>query len=193
MRTSRTALAAALLALVVLDDRVLIPSRGWSVPLLAPLDWTGHLATSAIVLLAVVPAAVGRRSRLALAALVASVAIDVDHVPLYLGWTDGVGGGRPATHSLLTPLVLAAAALALPRARPLLAALAGGVLLHFVRDVATGPGVPLLVPLSEENVLLPWSLYAAVLAALVALVGARDLRERRAARPARALRVREPV
>jgi inner membrane protein len=37
-------------------------------------------------------------------------------------------------------------------------------MLHIVRDIATGPGVPLLWPLLPENFLLPYPVYLALMA-----------------------------
>jgi inner membrane protein len=126
------------------------------------LDEPGHLLTAWLVLNAV-PAARGRIWRWA---LLGAVLIDLDHVPLVL-WGGPVTefGGRPVTHSLATVAVLAAAALAAPRLRIPAGGLAVGVLLHLLRDLATGPGVPLLWPLRPENVLVPYWVYALLVVA----------------------------
>jgi inner membrane protein len=70
--------------------------------------------------------------------------------------------------------VLLALAAAWPRRRPLLLGLAFGVGAHFVRDIATGPGLPLGWPFSDRMVQLPYVVYAAVylLAAGVLLIRA---------------------
>src|SRR4051812_29623302 len=72
------------------------------------VDEPAHLATCALAVL-VVATATGVRppGRLVLAALIASVAIDLDHVPGYLG-SHLVGGDlpRPGTHGLLLVLAL---------------------------------------------------------------------------------------
>ena len=142
-----------------------ITARRWSVPMLAGLDWPAHVATAALALGALPP-----RLRPASAgwALAGSVAIDLDHVPLYLG-LDRVAahpGGRPVTHSLATPAaLLAGARLTQGRVRAALAGLSGGVLLHFVRDVGTGPGLPLLWPFSRRDVRIPYAAYLAPVAA----------------------------
>jgi inner membrane protein len=90
-------------------------------------------------------------------------------VPLYAGvLPSAVPGGRPVTHCLLTPAVLAAAAgLTRGRVRTVLGGLALGVCLHFVRDLATGgTGVPLLWPADRHSdVRVPYAAYLAVLAA----------------------------
>ena len=60
------------------------------------------------------------------------MAIDLDHIPLYLGV--GNPGQRPVTHSLTT----------------VLAGAATGLLIHFARDIAEGPpGVRMLWPLQD--------------------------------------------
>ena len=160
---ARRALPVALLALVLLVDLV-ITRTDPPLLLLGLLDEPAHLATSGLVLLAV-----GVGGRPALLALAASVLIDVDHVPLYLG-VPGVeaAGGRPLTHSLVTLLVLGLLSLRWSVARWV----ALGVALHLLRDAFTGPGLPLLWPL-DVVVLLPYALYAAV---LVALAGAAVVR-----------------
>ena len=63
--------------------------------------------------------------RFYVAGLIASVAIDLDHIPLYLGF--GNPYQRPVTHSLAT-----------------------GLLIHSARDIAEGPpGVRMLWPLQN--------------------------------------------
>jgi len=175
MRYARTAAAAAMLALVAADDAV-ISRTHLPVPLLAPTDWSGHLATTGIALLAVGPRDLRRHARTLGIVAAASIAIDIDHAPLYLHLVSGVDGGRPVTHSLLTPAVLAGLGLAWRRRRTELLAAAAGVCLHFVRDVATGPGLSLLAPLRDAPTPLPWSTYAVTLAVLVAFVALRDRR-----------------
>ena len=149
-------LPVALLALVLLVD-LLITRSDPPLLLLGLLDEPAHLATSGLVLLAL-----GVRGRPALLVLAASVLIDADHVPLYLG-VPGVeaAGGRPLTHSLATLGVLGLLSL---RWAPL-RWVALGVALHLFRDAFTGPGVPLLWPL-EVVLLLPYGLYAAALTGL---------------------------
>lgn len=137
---------------------VLMRARRWPVPVVAALDWPAHLATAALLL----GAAPGRVATGW--ALAGSVAIDVDHLPLYAG-LDGVAAGphgRPVTHSLATPAVLLAAA-RFTQGRAL-TGLAAGVLLHVVRDVGTGPGVPLLWPFSRRNLRIPYAAYLAPVA-----------------------------
>ena len=133
-------------------------------------DEPAHLATCAIVLLAV---AACRRAPLPMplvvAALLASVAIDVDHIPGYLGWdwlTES--SPRPYSHGAATAAVLAGLGLAAKgqRARLVAAGLALGVAAHLLRDLGTGPGVPLLWPLTGASFSLPYAVYAGILAGL---------------------------
>jgi inner membrane protein len=150
-------------------------ARSWPVPVLAGLDWPAHLTTAAHVL-----AALPRRLEPEVArwALVGSVAIDLDHIPLYLGFRSAITekGGRPVTHSVTTAAVLLAAAVpARGRARRVLTGLGIGALLHFVRDIGTGPGLPLLWPFRHGNVRVP---YGAHLGALVLIAAVPALRRR---------------
>jgi inner membrane protein len=114
------------------------------------------------------------------AAAVGAIVIDLDHVPQLLGYDFLTRGTeRPYTHSLLTPAVLGAAALACPARRRIFIGLSTGVGIHFLRDVATGPGIPLAFPLSKSMVLLPYGTYAAVLGAFAARASFRARAPRR--------------
>jgi inner membrane protein len=144
-------------------------SRDWPVPVQAALDWPAHLTTAALVL-----AALPRRlaPEVAAWALAGSVVIDLDHIPLYLGLRSVVteDGGRPVTHSLATAAALLGAAIPTRgRRRRVLAGLGVGALLHFVRDIGTGPGVPLFWPLRRSNVRVPYGPHLAALAVTVAV------------------------
>jgi inner membrane protein len=117
----------------------------WSTGL---LDEISHLATAALGLL-VLACLVDLPRRCYAAALIASVAIDLDHIPDYLGLL-GDQAQRPFTHSLATVAVFAVAAAAVRRYRAVLAGAAAGLVLHFARDIAEGPpGVRMLWPLQE--------------------------------------------
>jgi len=114
----------------------------------APLDEVAHLATAALGLL-ILARLIDLPERFYVAALVASVAIDLDHIPDYLGLL-GDPNGRPFTHSLATVAVFAVAAAASRRHRAVLAGAATGLLLHFARDIVEGPpGVRMLWPLQD--------------------------------------------
>lgn len=138
------------------------------------IDEPAHIATCLVALLAVVTL---RRFRpwapFVAAALIASFAIDVDHIPAYLGWHSLTGGvPRPYSHSLLTVAVLLACGWALRGdSRKVALGLAFGVATHLLRDLSTGPGVPLLWPATEAVVVLPYAVFAGVLS-LAALIAA---------------------
>ena len=137
-------LAAAALAFDAADRR--IPFGVWTT---GPVDEVAHLATAALGLL-VVACLIDAPRRFYVAALIASVAIDLDHIPLYLGLL-GDNGQRPVTHSLTTVAVFAVAAVASRRHRAVLAGVVTGLLLHFARDMAEGPpGVRILWPLQGQ-------------------------------------------
>jgi inner membrane protein len=146
--------------------------RSWPLAVAGLLDEPAHLGTAWLALAAVA----ARRSStwLYTPALVASVAIDVDHIPLYLtGDAFAVNGGRPPTHSLGPVLLLLALGSTGPRMRWALGA-AVGVLLHFARDVASGPGVPLLWPLTDASARVPYGAYLAVVVSLALLAATRS-------------------
>lgn len=102
------------------------------------LDEPAHLATAVVL---------ARRWNTAF--LAGSVLPDLDHIPLVLKHPEP-GDPRPNTHSLL---VVAAAAALSP-------ALAAGMAAHLMRDLASGPGVPLFWPFREEHVKVPYAAYA---------------------------------
>jgi inner membrane protein len=157
--TLRLSVIAALTVVLGLDAVV---DRDWSLPVLGLFDEIGHLATAWVLLVALLP---DRYQSLVPWALLGAVLIDVDHVPLY-AWGVGTatdGQGRPVTHSLTLALVLLALSRLDRRLRTPLSGLALGVLLHLVRDIATGPGASLFWPIAETGVLVPYSLYAGLL------------------------------
>jgi inner membrane protein len=113
-----------------------------------PVDEVAHLATAALGLL-VIDCFVAAPRRFYVAALLASVAIDLDHIPSYL-WT-GPEVSRPVTHSLATVVVVALAAWLLPRHRAVLVGVCVGLVFHFARDITEGvPGVRLFWPLDQS-------------------------------------------
>jgi inner membrane protein len=136
-------LAAGALAFDATDRR--IPFGVWTT---GPVDEVAHLCIAALGLL-VLARIIAAPRRFYVAALVASVAIDVDHIPLYLGLL-GNQAQRPVTHSLSTLAVFVAAAAVSHRHRAVLAGAATGLMLHFARDIAEGyPGVRVLWPLQD--------------------------------------------
>src|SRR4051812_25317841 len=114
------AVASVLAVLCIVGLDRIAAARSWPIPVAGLLDEPAHLLTAWLVLIAVT----GARTRSWPWVLLGVVAIDVDHIPLYL-WGGPVadGGGRPVTHSLLTVLVLLAVAIAIPRGR----AVSGGL------------------------------------------------------------------
>ena len=138
-------LAAVALAFDAADRR--IPFGVWTT---GPVDEVAHLATAALGLL-VLARIIDAPRRFYGAALIASVAIDMDHIPLYLGLL-GDQAQRPVTHSLSTVAVSVLAAAASRRHRAVLAGVATGLVLHFARDIAEGyPGVRLFWPLQDTS------------------------------------------
>lgn len=138
-------LAAAALVFDAADRRI-----AFGVWTTGPVDEVAHLATAALGLL-VLARFINAPGRFYVAALIASVAIDVDHIPLYLGLL-GNQAQRPVTHSLSTLAVFAAAAAASRRHRAVLAGVATGLVLHFARDIAEGyPGVRVFWPLQDTS------------------------------------------
>ena len=177
-RVQRAALPALALAGVLLLDVVQF-SRDWPLIPLAALDEPAHLLTAWLVL----AAATTRTSAMPVLpwVLAGAVLIDLDHVPLYLGLDVSVApGGRPVSHSLLTVALLLAGAAALRRWRVPLAGLALAAAAHLLRDLATGPGVPLLWPVLPVDLRLPYAAYAAVLTVLAVGATARRLSGRAA-------------
>lgn len=132
----------------------------------AVLDEVAHLATGALLVLVLRPSSRHR----AVAILVASVAIDVDHVPAQLGWNGLTEGTpRPYTHALWLPLLAYGCSLtARGRTAVLLAGASLGMLGHLWRDLCTGPGAALIWPLSHVDVSLSYWPYGVSIAALAA-------------------------
>jgi len=138
-------LAAAALAFDAAKRRI-----AFGVWTTGPVDEVAHLCTAALGLLVLIRCIDAPR-RFYVAALIASVAIDLDHIPLYLGLL-GDPAQRPITHSLSTVAVFVAAAAASRRHRAVLAGVATGLVLHFARDIAEGyPGVRVFWPLQGTS------------------------------------------
>jgi inner membrane protein len=138
-------LAAVALVSDAADRR--IPFGLWTT---GPVDEVAHVSTAALGLL-VLACFIAAPRRFYVAALIASAAIDLDHIPLYLGLL-GDQAQRPVTHSLSTVAVFIAAATAGRRRRAVLAGVATGLMLHFARDIAEGsPGVRVFWPLQDTS------------------------------------------
>jgi inner membrane protein len=163
------ALPLALLGVVWLMDS--LPVKGSGVLLTGIVDEPAHLATALLCLLAAGgPQLFVQHRRFAVIAAACAVLIDLDHLTLYAGVPHvSLPGGRPYSHSLATPVILLVAAVAWRRARRDLLAAALGVLLHFVRDIATGPGLPIWWPLQHQEQLLPYDVYFVVIACLAGI------------------------
>jgi hypothetical protein len=132
-----------------------------------PVDEVAHLSTAALGLLVLIRFIDAPR-RFYVAALIASVAIDLDHIPLYLGLL-GDPAQRPITHSLSTAAVFAAAAAVSRRHRAVLAGVATGLVLHFARDVAEGyPGVRLFWPLQGTSWMVGYRWFLGLIVVLTA-------------------------
>ncbi|MBV9336932.1 MAG: metal-dependent hydrolase [Solirubrobacterales bacterium] len=143
-----------------------------------PLDEIAHLLTTLLVFWAIGSRA---RARFLVPAMVASVAIDLDHIPGRLGadWLTA-GTPRPYTHSLLAILVVLATAVLWPRRRDVLLGVAIGLAIHFWRDMAEGgSAVSLLWPISYHPFQYPHGVYVAVVAALVLIDTTLCVRRRR--------------
>ena len=158
-------LAGVALAFDAADRRV-----DYSILATGALDEPAHLATGALGLLAL-SCFIDAPRRFYVAGLIASVAIDLDHIPMYLGL--GNQYQRPVTHSLATVLVVVVAAAASRRHRAVLVGAAAGLLIHFARDIAEGPpGVRMLWPLSNTawTASFAWFLGMIIAFAVVRLV-----------------------
>lgn len=180
-------LPAALLALVVALDLV------WSLTGEPPserefgvVDEPAHLATAALLLVALVsllrsPPPIS----FAVAALVASVALDLDHIPAELGW-DGLTRGtpRPYAHALWTVALFALVGLlARGRLRAIFLGVSFGVSVHLLRDLAFGGGAALVWPLSDEGARVPYAAYVGVLVGVAAVALLRHARPSAALNP----------
>jgi len=143
------------------------------------LDETAHFLTMLLILWAL-----GDRflvPRIAVPALVATVVIDADHIPGYLGYDFLTAGTpRPYTHSLLTVAVVLAIASLWRRHRVSVLAAALGIAVHLWRDLSESsggvsifatprPSVSLLWPWTTHAFSLPHASYLGVLAVVVAV------------------------
>jgi inner membrane protein len=90
-------------------------------------------------------------------ALIGSVVLDVDHLPMYAGFDILTRRTtRPYPHSLVTVAAVAGwAALGGSTKRPLALGLAVGFSSHLLRDAATG-GEPLFWPWSGRTIRIGW-------------------------------------
>jgi inner membrane protein len=181
VRPSRSvALGPALLVMLVFTcDHVLGSLR--SVLLIGAVDEPAHLATACLVLVAAQRLEWLRAHPKEIGIVLASaVLIDLDHIPLYAGLPHVALGGRPYSHSLLTVAALLLISAVMPSGRRRwVVAMAAGLGLHLVRDVATGPGVLLVWPISADEVLVPYPAYLTLCLALAVVGTVRLIRGRR--------------
>lgn len=170
LRLSARALAAAVVALVLADW--LYRMAGDSFFPGGLLDEIAHLLTTLIVLWALGPRICGR---FLVPALVASVVIDLDHVPRQLGHDFLTRGTpRPYTHSLLSIVVVLAVAVLWRRRRDVMLGIAIGLAIHFWRDMSEADaGVSLLWPFSDHSFTLSHTGYLVEMALFAAAAAAR--------------------
>jgi hypothetical protein len=156
-------LGAAAAASVVLDAWLERRDDAPPVPILAALDWTAHLATTALALRAL-PSRIA--DPLAARALIASIAIDADHLPIAAAMLRGADDlPRPRPHTFAVPTLLAAA-----RSH----GAAFGTAVHLARDLFNGPGVAVAWPASERHLRLPVVVEALLLGALLSAASRRS-------------------
>ena len=130
---------------------------------LALADWTAHLTATALALRALPDETA---DELADGALVASVAIDADHLPIAAAMLRGEHElPRPRPHTFATPARLAAAGRR---------GAAFGTAVHLARDLFNGPGVAVAWPLHGRLIRLPVAVEALALAALVSAASRRS-------------------
>jgi membrane-bound metal-dependent hydrolase YbcI (DUF457 family) len=128
------------------------------------LDEIAHLATGALGLL-VLQRFIDAPKGFYVSALIWSVALDLDHVPYYLGLLS-YQPQRPVTHSLLTAFVFICAAAPSRRYRAIFAGGAFGILVHLVRDMAeSSQGVMLFWPLERTSWTLSYWCYLGMILA----------------------------
>jgi hypothetical protein len=155
----------AVLGIVALDAYM------WRAPIpeavLGVGDEICHVLTAALIVFAW-PAKLCKPSRIRLvAALAASVLIDLDHLPkeLFGATFLTAGTARPYGHTALAVIITCALAIIFRRfsnASNIAWGAALGIVLHLVRDLATG-GAALAWPASFATVEYPYPLYALVL------------------------------
>jgi inner membrane protein len=130
---------------------LLIDRRIWNdnipLPIKAAADESAHIATTLCLLSLIRP----QRPRDFFAgAIVGSVALDVDHLPLYAMYEEPTA--RPVSHSLVpVALVAGVTARSAGRRRGFLQGMSFGLASHLFRDLLTG-GAPLFWPLSGRGV-----------------------------------------
>lgn len=166
-RVSRVLLLGALTIVVIIAIDAWLDASPRTLVQEGVADESGHLLTTLLLLAALTPFA---SRKFVIAALLGSVLIDLDHLPLVLG-SDLLTRttNRPFPHALLTIAIVLLLSSA-PRWREFGLGMAAGLASHFLRDMGTSPaGVPLLWPLRNTGFLIPDALYLAVLLCCVLL------------------------
>ncbi len=168
---SRGSLGLGLFVVVAASD-VLVRNVVLPYVVLGIFDEICHVSTAAILLGAALRVTQWRpRAPFLVAALAASVLIDVDHVPL--SWFSNAiltaGTPRPYPHGLwlIAVLLIAARMSRGTKSAALLAGAATGVGLHLMRDVATAP-VALLWPATTRSFHIDYPWHLGLLAVVVA-------------------------
>jgi membrane-bound metal-dependent hydrolase YbcI (DUF457 family) len=153
------------LAGVVLCVDAILARYKPGVAIAGALDETAHLATTMLI---GGPFPERQQPAVVAGALLGSILIDVDHVPLLvLKLPMESAADRPMTHSLVTLAAIGGLSRATRgQAGAVLLGIAAGTTCHFIRDLATG-GMPLAWPASRRLVRVPYAAYAVLLAALV--------------------------
>jgi len=150
-------------------DQYVYQQAGTAVVPQALLDWTDHLLTTLFIVWALKPPVSERQL---VPALLASVVIDVDHVPGELGsHILTVGTSRPYSHSLTTVAMLLVLAAARRDWGAWESGAALGVASHLWRDLAEprGSGVALFWPVSDRTITTPAAAYLISIAVLAAI------------------------
>ena len=167
-------------ALVFIADEALFQWLGpKNTGLKGVFDWTDHLITTLLIVWALFP---GLRRIQVVPVLLASILIDLDHVPGFLGSHILTGSDpRPYTHSLATVVVLLLVAVSWRRNRLIFLALALGIASHLWRDLAepVGSAVTLFWPVSHEAVHLNPVFYFGSIGIFAVIALARTLRPSR--------------
>jgi hypothetical protein len=168
---SRESLGLGLLVVIAASD-VLVRNVPVPYVVLGIFDEICHVSTAAILLGGALQVTQWRpRAPFLVAALAASVLIDVDHVPL--SWFSNAiltaGTPRPYPHALwfIAVLLIAARMCRGTESAALLAGAATGVGLHLMRDVATAP-VAMLWPATTPSFQIDYPWYFGLLAVVVA-------------------------
>ena len=159
----------ACLAVIAAADLMMWLLKPLPVGVQGLLDETAHAATGLVALSA---SGVAFELPVVLAVLGGSLLIDSDHVPGLLG-SDVLTHGtpRPYTHSLVSVIAVAAAAMLARRdARKLVVVSGLALVMHFFRDMTEpdGVGVAWLWPLSDRSFALGYVWYAAAMGAFAA-------------------------